>query len=63
MSNYMYNPNHPLYNPKNKTVISKMKDEFGGKPISECLCIRPKLYSILTKNDIELKKAKGITKE
>ena len=39
-----------------------MKDEFGGKPISECVCIRPKLYSILTKNDIELKKARGITK-
>ena len=39
-----------------------MKDEFGGKVFSEWWCIRPKLYSILTKDDRELKKAKGVTK-
>ena len=39
-----------------------MKDEFGGKVFSEWWCIRPKLYSILTKDYRELKKAKGITK-
>ena len=39
-----------------------MKDEFGGRVISECVCIRPKLYSILTSDDRELKEAKGVTK-
>ena len=43
-----YPPNHPLYSVKNKKVISKMKDEFGGKTILEAVCIGQKMYSILT---------------
>ena len=50
-----------MYDPVNKKVIGKMKDEFGGVPISESVCIRPKMYSILTV-DANLKKAKGVTK-
>ena len=38
-----------------------MKDEMNGKPISECVCLRPKTYSILTEEK-NIKKAKGVKK-
>ncbi|XP_038058013.1 uncharacterized protein LOC119729506, partial [Patiria miniata] len=58
-----YPTDHPLYNPTNKKVIGKFKDEFGGKVIQEAVCVRPKMYSILADdNNITLKKAKGVTK-
>ena len=57
-----YDSAHHLYDATNKKVIGKMKDEFGGRVVSECVCIRPKMYSILTADDRETKKAKGVTK-
>ena len=39
-----------------------MKDEFGGRVVNECMCIQPKIYLILTADDRETKKAKGVTK-
>ena len=39
-----------------------MKDEFGGRVIGERVCIRPKLYWILTADNKETKKAKGVIK-
>ena len=39
-----------------------MKDECSGKPISEVVCLRSKMYSILLEGDKNIKKAKGTTK-
>ena len=53
---------HPLHSQKNKKVIGKMKDECAGVPISEAVCLRSKMYSILLENEKNIKKAKGTTK-
>ena len=42
-----YPKEHPLHSDKNKKVLGKMKDECAGLPIAECVCLRPKMYSIL----------------
>ena len=52
----------PLPTGKNKKVIGLMKEELGGKIITEFVTLRPKTYSFLTNNGKEDKKAKG-TKE
>ena len=55
-------PNHhPLHSDRNKKVLGKMKDETNGKPISEFVGIRAKMYSFLCDND-NIKRAKGISK-
>ena len=46
----------------NKKVIGLMKDELGGDIITEFVALRPKAYSYITNDFIELKKAKGIKK-
>ena len=43
----------------NKKVIELMKDELGGKSITEFVALRPKTYSYLTGDDTVHKKAKG----
>ena len=53
---------HPLHSQKNKKVPGKMKDECAGALISEAVCLRPKMYSILLENEKNIKKAKGTTK-
>ena len=51
-SNY---PNdHYLYSTKNKRVVLKFKDEFAGDFITEFVCLKPKLYSILSKSKYSL---------
>ena len=52
----------PLPTGKNKKVIGLMKDELGGKIITEFVTLRPKMYSFLTNNGKEGKKAKGTKK-
>ena len=52
----------PLPTGKNKKVIGLMKDELGGKIITEFVTLRPKMYSFLTNNGKEDKKAKGTKK-
>ena len=48
---------------KNKRVISKFKDELGGKIMTEFCALRPKAYAYkLDDDDIEMKKAKGTKK-
>ena len=47
---------------KNKKVIGLMKDELGGKIITEFVTLRPKTYSFLIDNGKEDKKAKGTKK-
>ena len=54
-----YEVNRPLPMGRNKKVIGLMKDELGGKIITEFIALRPKTYSYLTDNGKEDKKAKG----
>ena len=57
-----YEVNRPLPMGKNKKVIGLMKDELGGKIITEFVTLRPKTYSFLTHDGKEDKKAKGTKK-
>ena len=57
-----YEVNRPLPTRKNKEVIDLMKDELGGKIITEFVTLRPKTYSYLTDDGEEDKKAKGTKK-
>ena len=59
-SNYEVNRQLPME--KNKKVIGLMKDELGGKIITEFVTLRPKTYSYLTDDGKEDKKAKGTKK-
>ena len=57
-----YEVNRPLPIGKNKKVIGLMKDELGGKIMTEFVTLRPKTYSYLTDDCEEDKKAKGAKK-
>ena len=57
-----YEVNRPLPTGKNKKIIGLMKDELGGKTITEFVTLRPKTYSFLTDDGKEDKKAKGTKK-
>ena len=57
-----YEVNRPLAIGKNKKVIGLMKDELGGKIMTEFVALRPKTYSYLTDDCKEDKKAKGTKK-
>ena len=57
-----YEVNRPLPTGKNKKIIGLMKDELGGKIITEFVTLRPKTYSLLTDDSKEDKKAKGTKK-
>ena len=52
----------PLPTGKNKKIIGLMKDKLGGKIITEFVTLRPKIYSFLTDDGKEDKKAKGTKK-
>ena len=54
-----YEGDRPLPKGMNKKVIGLMKDELGGKNITEFVALRPKTYSYLTDDDKNVKKAKG----
>ena len=57
-----YECDSPLPTGKNKKVIEFMKDELGGRVITEFAALRPKTYSYLTDDCKEDKKAKGTKK-
>ena len=57
-----YEANRPLPTRKNKKVMGLIKDELGGKIITEFFTLRPKTYSFLTDDGKEDKKAKGTKK-
>ena len=58
---------YPLYSkffdPVNKKVIGKMKDEFKGLIISEFVGLKSKIYSLISVNNKEATRAKGVNKK
>ena len=59
-SNYIYDIALPTG--VNKKVIGPMKGELGGDIITEFVALRPKTYSYITNDFIEMKQAKGTKK-
>ena len=57
-----YEVDRPLPTGKNKTVIGLMKDELGGRIMTEFITLRPKAYTYLIDDGKEDKKAKGTKK-
>ena len=57
-----YEVNRPLLKEKNKKVIGLMKDELGGKIMTEFVSLVPKTYSYLIDDDNTDKKTKGTKK-
>ena len=57
-----YDVDRPLPKGKNMEVIGLMKDELDGGIITEFAALRPKTYSYMTDEFIEMKKAKGTKK-
>ena len=50
-----YDKDHPNYDTSNDLVPGKFKDEMGGKPITEFVGLRSKMYSIKTQEGTENK--------
>ena len=57
-----YNKDHPLPIGVNKNVIGLMKDELGGRIITEFVALRPKLYAYKTLGRSGDKRCKGVKK-
>ena len=60
-----YPQDHPLYDPSNKAVLNKFKDECAGRVVKEFIGLRSKCYSILLQDgDTEKQKkaAAGVKK-
>ena len=62
MNGYDKTDARPLLMDKNKKVIGLMKDELGGKIMTESVALRPKLYAYRKLDNKEDKKCKGIKK-
>ena len=67
ISNHMdfsgYDKNHKCYDPKNKKVLGKFKDEMNGDIITSFIGLKPKSYVFKIHNqNKEEKKSKGIVK-
>ena len=58
-SNFNKNDNRQLEIGKNKKFIGKLKDELGGKIMTEFCALRAKAYAYKLDDDVEKKKAKG----
>ena len=57
-----YECDRPLPTGKNKKLIGLMKDELGGKIMTEPIALRPKTYLYFTDDCKEDKKSKGTKK-
>ena len=60
-SNYPVNSKY--YDPKHNAVLGKMKDEFKGKIINEFVGLKSKMYLLISVDDEEVSKAKGVNKK
>jgi hypothetical protein len=58
-----YSKDHFCFDNSNKAVIGKFKDETDGKPISNFIGLRSKMYSIKLDNTKEKATGKGIKKQ
>ena len=58
-----YSKDSVYYDSSNKKVLSKMKDEFNGVKIIEFIGLKSKMYSLISNDDPEVNKAKGINKK
>ena len=58
-----YSSNLKFFDPVNKNIIGKMKEEFIGKIISEFVGLKSKMYSLISVDDEEITKAKGVNKK
>ena len=58
-----YSLNSKFFDPVNKKVIGKMKDEFKGKIIIEFVGLKSKRYSLISIDNKEVTKAKGVNKK
>ena len=52
-----------FFDPVNKNVIGKIKDEYKGKIISEFVGLKSKMRLLISVDDDELTKAKGVNKK
>ena len=52
-----------FFDPTNKKVIGKMKDEFKGRKTNEFVELKSKMYSLISVDDEEVTKAKGMNKK
>ena len=51
------------YDSTNKKLLGKMKDEFNGIKIFEFIGLKSQMYSLISVDDNEVSKAKGINKK
>ena len=58
-----YTVNSKFYDPTNKKLLGKMKDEFKGEIISEFVGLKSKMYSLISMKDREVSNAKGVNKK
>ena len=52
-----------FFDPANKKVIGKMKDESKGRNIKEFIGLKSKMYSLIAVDKEEVTKAKGVNKK
>ena len=60
-SGYLINSDY--YDSPNKKVLGKMKDELNCIKISEFVGLKSKMYSLISVDDKEVNKAKGVNKK
>ena len=58
-----YPINSKYHDISGKTIIGRMKDEFKGQKISQFVGLKNKMFLIITVNDQEVSKAKGVNKK
>ena len=58
-----YPKDSKYYDSANKKVLGKMKDEFNGVNLFEFVGLKSKMYSLISVDNKELNKAKGINKK